>query len=153
MEETLERELSRAQRDIIPVSVVMLDIDHFKQLNDSYGHKAGDLVLQALAALLRAQSRRGDVACRFGGEEFVVVLPGASLLIAHERAEHWRVEFQKLVVTFGSLQLQATLSLGIAAFPQHGQTAESILDAADAALYRAKESGRNKTDLYQSVSL
>lgn len=142
--ETLERELACALRDTCPVSVIMLDIDHFKQVNDTYGHKAGDVVLVALGELLRTQIRAGDVACRYGGEEFVAVLPGASVDVARERAGEWRARMEKMCVRYEEHELHATLSLGVAAHPQHGSTGEALLRAADQALYAAKTAGRNR---------
>ena len=144
LEETLERELLRARRAAAAISLVMLDIDHFKKLNDTYGHKAGDVMLQKLGEMLRAHTRGGDVACRYGGEEFVVVLPGASLEVAHQRAEQWRLTFEAVRVPYGKHELRSTLSLGVAVFPQHGSTSDEVLRMADTALYMAKTEGRNR---------
>ncbi|HYN89311.1 MAG TPA: diguanylate cyclase, partial [Ardenticatenaceae bacterium] len=144
LEETLERELAKAARGTQPVSLAMMDIDFFKQLNDRFGHQAGDRVLQALAALLLADTRRGDVVSRYGGEEFVVVLPGASAAEARQRAEAWRAAFEALVVPHESHGLQATVSVGVATFPLHGTGAPQLLHAADTALYKAKAAGRNR---------
>ena len=141
--EMLDRELARATRDRIPVSLVMIDIDHFKQVNDQYGHKAGDLVLQALSILFSSKIRRMDIACRYGGDEFFVVLPGASLDCACKRADEWRSEFEKLHINYGDQLVGATFSAGAAEFPVHGETVEEILSAVDRALYAAKTAGRN----------
>lgn len=144
LEETLDRELLRARREHSPLAVVMMDIDHFKQLNDTYSHAAGDHVLQALADLLRQHSRGGDVACRYGGEEFLMVLPKASLDDAYRRADYWRQAFAALRVPHKGQTLQATLSLGVACYPIHAETPENLIHAADVALYAAKSNGRNQ---------
>jgi diguanylate cyclase (GGDEF)-like protein len=142
--ETLERELARASREGLPLSVVMIDVDHFKALNDAFGHRAGDLMLLALGNLLSAQTRHGDIACRYGGEEFVVVLPGAPVEKARSRAEVWRSAFQEMRVAFEKAELRATLSLGLAAFPLYGTSGDDLLRLADKALYAAKRRGRNR---------
>jgi diguanylate cyclase (GGDEF)-like protein len=121
----------------------MMDIDHFKDLNDRYGHQAGDLMLEELGKLLRKSSRQGDIACRYGGEEFVVVMPGASLENARQRAEYWRQSFYALQIPYELHNLHATLSIGVAVFPVHGVSADEVLNAADRAMYMAKSRGRN----------
>lgn len=143
LQETLERELAHAARSMLPLPLIMLDIDYFKRLNDQYGHKAGDLMLTQVADVLRKNCRRSDIACRYGGEEFLVVLPGASLDDAIRRAEDLRNHVADLCVPFPEKPLRATLSLGVAAFPEHGTTTDELLQAADAALYTAKADGRN----------
>lgn len=147
MEETMVRELARAQREGHPVGVIMMDIDHFKSFNDTFGHKAGDKVLIGLGELLRRISRRSDVACRYGGEELVLILPDASLENASLRAENVRQEFEKMEIACDGAQLQATISLGVAVYPRHGEDPESLLHKADEALYRAKQAGRNQVKL------
>ncbi|HYE38027.1 diguanylate cyclase [Methylocaldum sp.] len=144
MEETLRRELSRSAREDQPLSLVMIDIDHFKQLNDTYGHPAGDLVLKELAALLLRHLRSEDIVCRFGGEEFVAILPGAPLTTAAQRAESWRLAFQELRIEYEDQVLTGTLSMGIAEYPRHGATGEDLLFQADSAMYMAKRAGRNR---------
>jgi len=148
LQETLIREIHRAERETIPVSVIMMDIDKFKSVNDSFGHKAGDLMLEALGKLLIANSRGQDIACRYGGEEFVLVMPGASLETAHERAETIRNAFGNLRIKYQDAELHATLSLGIAAYPNHGSNGDELLNHADQALYQAKEAGRDRVVLY-----
>jgi diguanylate cyclase (GGDEF)-like protein/PAS domain S-box-containing protein len=143
LEETLQRELARAFRSGRPLGIVMIDIDHFKDLNDTHGHRAGDVALQALGQLLAANTRGGDVACRYGGEEFVLALPGATLEVAHERAEHLRRAVEAMRVDFAGATLSLTISAGIAAYPVHGERVDQVLDNADQALYQAKNAGRN----------
>jgi diguanylate cyclase (GGDEF)-like protein/PAS domain S-box-containing protein len=145
LEETLERELPRASRKGYPVNVVMIDIDHFKKLNDTYGHYAGDLMLQALGGLLSSQTRAGDIACRYGGDEFVLMMPDMALETAFQRAETLRLAFQNLHLEHQGSVLNATFSAGIAVFPADGMTVENILHAVDQALYIAKTEGRNRT--------
>lgn len=147
MDEIFERELSRAKRQGFPVSIVMLDIDHFKQLNDTFGHKAGDIMLQKIGEMLKAQTRREDIVCRYGGEEFVVILPGATADVAVLFAERWRLSFQSIEMNYADKSLQATLSAGVAAFPRHGESRDELLQQADKALYNAKETGRNRVVL------
>jgi diguanylate cyclase (GGDEF)-like protein/PAS domain S-box-containing protein len=147
LEETLEREVARASREGFPIGVVMIDIDHFKQVNDTHGHKAGDLLLQALGNLLLGRIRAGDIACRYGGDEFLLILPQASKAITAERAEQWRTGFEALRTVYGEKALQATISLGVAVYPSDDVTAEGVIYAADQAMYRAKALGRNRVVL------
>jgi diguanylate cyclase (GGDEF)-like protein/PAS domain S-box-containing protein len=143
LEETLQREFSRASREGYPIGVAMIDIDYFKQLNDANGHEAGDRVLQALAALLQAHTRAGDIVCRYGGEEFLLVLPGADPQQVQDRAEAWRHSFEATTIQLGEGLLRSTLSIGVATFPLNGETFDDVVRAADQALYRAKGDGRN----------
>ena len=143
LEETLERELARAARESYSVCVLMIDLDHFKQVNDTYGHEAGDEVLKALAITLAEQCRRGDFACRYGGEEFVVVMPNINTDTAYERAENIRQSLNSLSVPYRHHRLTTTISMGIACYPTNGETRESVLRAADQAMYGAKEAGRD----------
>lgn len=123
----------------------MLDVDHFKRFNDTFGHEAGDLVLRDLGTFLRQQVRTSDIACRYGGEELVLILPEASLEAGLERAELLRRGVADLQPKLGTVPLGAiTLSLGVATFPDHGTTLEAVVHAADGALYQAKRSGRNR---------
>lgn len=151
MEETLERELKRAERENGPVGVMMIDIDHFKEFNDNAGHDGGDTLLRELGALLNRSTRGADIACRYGGEEFLVVLPGATLETAARRAESLRQEVKSLVIDHLGIPLEnCTISLGVAAFPRDGLTREALLKAADTALYRAKNEGRDRVVLASS---
>jgi len=144
LDDTLERELARAAREGSPLSVIMLDLDHFKELNDTHGHKAGDLALAAVGALLHDKSRLGDFACRYGGEEFVVIMPDTPLATALLRAEERRVALLQTDLTAQGRVLHMTLSGGVAVFPRHGETPDALLRAADGALYAAKAAGRNR---------
>ena len=153
MEETLDRELSSAARRKDSVAVAMLDLDRFKDFNDIFGHDAGDLVLREVAAMLRGNVRHGDVVCRLGGEEFVIILPGASVEIACERLEAIRRQVQSLTINHRNRMLgKVTISAGLAGFPKDGVTAEDLLRAADAALYQAKNEGRNRVVLPAAAS-
>jgi diguanylate cyclase (GGDEF)-like protein len=142
--ETLETDFNLARSTSQPVSLVMIDIDHFKRINDSFGHRAGDHVLQRIAEMLLNGTRQGDYLCRYGGEEFVIVLPGAFLVQAQERAEELRAAIENLQVTPGPHPTHITISLGAAEFPRHGNTPDEVLHQADLALYAAKEAGRNR---------
>lgn len=145
MEDTLKREISRAKRQKTPLGVIMLDLDHFRRFNNTFGHEAGDLVLQKLAKFLQNNIRTEDIACRYGGEEFTVILPGASLDISQKRAEAIQHDVQNLQIDYKGGRLDAiTLSLGVAVFPDHGRTGEAVLLAADMAMYRAKRAGRKR---------
>ena len=145
LEETLEREFLRAGREKNTVCLVMMDIDGFKAFNDTYGHDAGDLLLRRLGEFLRSEVRSSDISCRYGGEEFLIVMPGAQLKNGYERAEHLRAAFLSLDIEHLGVKLRATLSIGVAIYPQHGDTNEKVLHAADQALYAAKVAGRNCT--------
>jgi len=145
MEETLERELRRAERRKVPLGVIMFDLDHFKKFNDTFGHPAGDVVLREIGAFLQTRVRVEDIACRYGGEEFLVILPEASLKDTLKRARQLREGIKQLHVRYHDQALGAvTVSLGVAVFPDHGSTTEAILRVADAALYRAKQEGRDR---------
>ena len=144
MVESLARELSRAQRENELISVLMLDIDNFKDFNDTYGHDGGDTLLRYLADYLRRNTRMEDIICRFGGEEFVVVLPNIRHQDAVQKAEVIRDGISALAVLhLGRLLHNCTVSIGVASYPHNGRTADSLLKAADEALYAAKRAGRN----------
>ena len=153
LEETLERELARAAREDYSVCVIMIDLDHFKRVNDTYGHEAGDEVLKALAATLSEQCRRGDFACRYGGEEFVIVMPNINTDTAYERAGMIRESLNSLYVPYGHYNLSITISMGIACYPVNGDTREAILRAADQAMYGAKEAGRDHILSYDEFQI
>ena len=144
MEETLERELLRAIRKGLSLGILMMDVDDFKQFNDNFGHAAGDAVLREMGALLLGHFRGEDIACRYGGDEFIIVLLDASREIARERAERLCDHARHLNIQFEGQTLNTvTFSVGVAVFPENGATSANILKAADAALYRAKHEGRD----------
>lgn len=144
MEESLERELLRAKRTDTPVSVVMCDLDHFKAINDKYGHQAGDKVLKTFGALVKRRCRASDISCRYGGEEFLLVFPNMPGDIACEWAEHMRVTLAETPIADGNNSLRITASFGVAVYPGNGTTPHKLVSAADSAQYAAKAAGRNK---------
>jgi diguanylate cyclase (GGDEF)-like protein/PAS domain S-box-containing protein len=144
-EETLERELKRAERSHEPVSVLMIDVDHFKRFNDTFGHDAGDHVLKELASVLNRRTRGSDVVSRMGGEELLVVLPGASQEVAARKADEIRAAIERLELLHMGKGLGAvTVSIGVSACPPHGASPTELLKIADQALYQAKRDGRNR---------
>jgi diguanylate cyclase (GGDEF)-like protein len=145
MEESLEKEISQAKRHNRNVGVVMFDIDHFKNFNDSYGHLTGDFVLKEIAAYLHNNLRGGDIVCRYGGEEFLIILPGCSLADTVLRADRVCKDIRHLRMEVDSLSLPTvTASFGVAAFPEHGLNGDELIRIADNALYEAKQQGRNQ---------
>ncbi|HUF34061.1 MAG TPA: diguanylate cyclase [Acidimicrobiales bacterium] len=149
LEESLDREVRRATRSSKPLSVVSIDIDHFKVFNDTFGHSAGDAVLSAVGRLLLESFRGEDIACRMGGEELVVILPDTSCDAAMQRAEQLRNLVRDLAVDFKGQALgRITISLGISSLPDHARSAEELMLLADAALYQAKAAGRDRTLLH-----
>ncbi len=148
MEESLDRELRRASREGYSLGLLMMDLDHFKDLNDNFGHAAGDVMLRAVGGFLGSAVRGDDVACRFGGEEFVVILPRASLENTRRRAEALREGMKSLELEpSGALRAGVTTSIGVACAPEHGETRERLVHAADVALYRAKTLGRDRVEV------
>ena len=144
-EESLEREIRRAQRRGTPLGVVMLDLDRFKGFNDSFGHEAGDVLLRTFGELLRGKLRGEDVPCRYGGEEFALLLPEATLEATRARAEELRIATKGLQVIYqGTFLGPVTLSLGVAVYPDQGLTGHAVLRAADSALYQSKANGRDR---------
>jgi diguanylate cyclase (GGDEF)-like protein len=148
LEEALKVEISRAVRHHKFLGIVMIDLDHFKQFNDTYGHPAGDVLLKEIGFLLQRNVRSSDIACRYGGEEFTLVLAEASRENVLHRTEEIRVKARKLRVWYLYQWLSGlSLSAGVAIYPEHGNTPEALLIAADRALYRAKETGRDRVCL------
>ncbi len=139
LEETLKREIERAARKQLPLCVIMLDVDHFKHINDNLGHAAGDTVLREVSKFLAEQIRQSDIACRYGGDEFALILPDTSREVAMERAKQLQTEVKNI-----NLPVTVTLSFGIAVFPNHGSDGENLLKSADVALYQAKQNGSNR---------
>jgi len=154
LEETLEREIRRAVRAEQSLGILMLDLDHFKKVNDTYGHDAGDTVLRDAGAFLTKSVRVEDTVCRFGGEEFVIVLPTADAEAARSRAERIRSKLRELVVMHQGQSLgRITVSIGVAELPVNGTTAADLLAAADAALYRAKRNGRDQVVVSEPLAI
>ena len=150
LEESLERELYRTNREGSPLCVAMLDLDYLKKFNDTFGHEAGDRVLRELGRVLREKLRKSDISCRFGGEEFVLVLPGSTLADARLRVEQIRLLVKGLQVRHDDQILgRLTVSGGVAASPEHGSTAAELIRAADDALYAAKQAGRDRVVAYE----
>lgn len=151
MLETFERELCRAKRNDTSIGLIMVDVDHFKRYNDDHGHEVGDAVLGELGHYLNSQIRGEDIACRYGGEELVLVLPDAPLDSVQMRAEQIRqgiadIKLDHKQKSVGSI----TVSMGIASYPEHGSTTEDLISLADAALYRAKHQGRDRVEVAET---
>jgi len=144
LDEMLPLEISRARREGQTLAVVMLDIDEFKQLNDTYGHDAGDHVLKRIGSILRSALRASDFACRYGGEEFTVVMPDTTASFAGQKIRSICAEIRQSGLTYQGERLTFTLSAGVAELPAAGGSSQDLLRAADAALYRAKRAGRNR---------
>jgi diguanylate cyclase (GGDEF)-like protein/PAS domain S-box-containing protein len=150
LEETLPRELHRARRTNAPLSVVMLDLDGFKRFNDTYGHDAGDALLRELGKLVREKLRKSDISCRYGGEEFVLVLPDSSLADAEQRVEQIRAQIKEMQIPHGDQLLRAiTVSAGVAQADERTANPNELLRAADSALYAAKNAGRDRVVVYR----
>ncbi len=152
MNESLHREMLRARRANSPLSLVILDIDHFKRVNDEYGHDVGDDVLATVAQNLSQAVREEDYVYRYGGEEFVIVLPSANLDTARERAQEACRKVRALRIDTDKGPLHLTISAGVATFPEHGDTQEDLIVQADKALYLAKQSGRDRIELAEMAS-
>lgn len=146
--ESMERELARAKRNQLVIGIIVIDVDHFKKYNDTFGHDAGDAVLRAFGELLKAQTRREDIPCRYGGEEFVMVMPGIDEENLLRRCEDIRKKTKQLIIEHRDQKLGTiTISLGAALFPQHGQTTDELISIADTAMYQAKKQGRDRVVL------
>jgi diguanylate cyclase (GGDEF)-like protein len=148
LNEFFDREIRVAIRSKHPISVVLADMDHFKVINDTYGHPAGDAALTAFGLLLRNSCRTTDICCRYGGEEFLILLPDMALDLAILRTNRIRAMFESSPITTGSAEFHLTASFGVAVFPTHGTTRDTLIAAADHALYAAKDSGRNQVCPY-----
>ena len=147
--EFLLREWVRSRRNESALAVIMMDLDHFKRINDRFGHEAGDVVLKEIAALLKSQIRGSDIASRFGGEEFALVLPDATLEAVQRRAEGIRAAIHRLKLEYRGQPLgKITASFGVALAPDHAGDPESLLRASDQALYNAKAAGRDRVVVY-----
>ncbi len=143
LDEVFEQNIKRMKKQGASLAVMMMDIDSFKAFNDTQGHVAGDVLLSKLGELLRSQTRHNDIACRYGGEEFVILLPQTSLEVAAKRAEEIRNRFEDMAIEFDGKILHATISIGISIYPDHGEQPEALIIQADQALYQAKSNGKN----------
>lgn len=144
LDEMLAMELSRSKRAGTPLTILMLDIDNFKNINDTYGHQIGDAVLQAVARTLSTNVRAGDIACRYGGEEFTLVFPGMKAIDGHARAEVLRTLIELQTINDKGRTISVTISIGGSVYPQDGTSNEELISLADHALYQAKQNGRNR---------
>lgn len=151
LQTTLERELARCHRDGLPLSLMIVDIDHFKSINDKFGHNAGDEVLRQLGFVLNEGARQEDVPCRYGGEEFVVLFPNMSTEIALKRGEQLRAAFEQTVVASAHGNVNTTISMGVATFPMHGASMDELTHCDDLALYAVKRNGRNGVLAYNDA--
>ncbi len=150
LEELLEKDLQRAKRKNSSVAIVMMDLDHFKNVNDRYGHESGDIVLKQVSSLITLRLRTSDVACRYGGEEIVIILYDISVENVLEKINELKLSISELEFHFADL-LKITASFGIAMFPEHGDDVQQIIKAADGSLYVSKKLGRNRITLYNST--
>jgi diguanylate cyclase (GGDEF)-like protein len=145
LDESMRREMFRSMRHGTPTGIIMIDVDHFKSVNDTHGHEAGDAILKELATFLQQHTRNEDILCRYGGEEFILLMPESDLNNTRKRAEQLCEQVRNaLRITHQGVTHKITISLGVAAFPDQGPTIEAAQNAADAALYRAKEQGRDR---------
>ena len=153
LEEALEQELARADRSGKEMSLLMIDIDYFKRFNDHFGHEAGDYVLEKIGSLLNKSIRKGDVACRYGGEEFVVLFPETTAEISKKMAEKLLDKIRQLELKYINVPLgMVTISVGLAVYPLDGHAASEILREADIALYNAKSLGRDRVVVWRDIS-
>ncbi|WP_107671304.1 diguanylate cyclase [Cyanothece sp. BG0011] len=147
--EFLTKEIAQAERYQTEIGIILMDIDHFKQINDNYSHGLGDVVLEEIGEFLKNNIRESDIACRYGGEEFILIFPYASLENTYQRAETLRRKIKRLNFRYQQHHLNGvTVSVGVASFPSHGTTGEEVVHHADLALYAAKDQGRDRTIIY-----
>ena len=152
LNETLERDIQRAKRKNISIAIVMMDLDHFKNANDAYGHEAGDSILKQIAKLLTENIRESDIICRYGGEEFLIVFYDTTLESTVARIEHIRKIISELQFNFSGILYSPTASFGIAMYPEHGdENPDKLIKASDEAMYQSKHNGRNKATVYKKA--
>jgi diguanylate cyclase (GGDEF)-like protein len=153
LEEFLLKQIHQSERMKHPIAILMLDIDHFKMINDVHGYDAGDVALKHLTQLIENDIRPGDLAARYGGEEFIIVLYNTDEKTAMLRADEIRKAVSLLHIKFGAQETgQITVSIGVALYPMHGRTSAELIEAADKALYVAKNTGRNKVVLFSQMN-
>ena len=146
---SLDHELERTRRTGMVTALIMIDLDHFKRINDEYGHESGNRVLEAVAELLNQQTRRLDICCRYGGEEFAVILPSTELMLAKQVAERFRQALESMSIELSEGHIQVTASLGIAMADQRQEiTGKALVALADACLYESKSQGRNRVTVH-----
>ncbi len=150
LDQILFGEIDHARQSGSLMGILMADVDHFKQINDKYGHMAGDLMLREAGSLMKSCVRTADIVCRYGGEEFVIVMPGASEKNVSKCAEEIRSRFEEHSVMAGEQKIQATISLGVAIYPLHGASVDEVFVNADRAMYQAKREGRNRVVVYSA---
>ena len=154
LEETLEREIRRATRQNSPICCLMIDIDHYKRFNDTYGHAAGDTLLREFALTLKKSIRGSDIPARYGGDEFTLVLPDTTPADGEARADQINGKTRSLHIDYNGIDLGVvTVSIGVAVYPDDGDTVETLLHAADRALYSAKQAGRDRVEVYSPKML
>ena len=149
LNETLEREIARGKRGKKHLSIIISDIDHFKKINDTYGHQVGDKFLIEVAAIMKKHARASDIVCRYGGEEFLLVLPDATKTSALKRAEELRKICADICILHEGKKLKITLSFGVATHPIHGKDADELVVKADKAMYKSKRAGRNQVSIWR----
>ena len=149
-EQKLDEELRRSERYKRPLSLIMTDVDHFKKFNDTYGHQVGDIVLIHTARLFKSTMRDLDLPCRYGGEEFIVILPETGTEEAKTVAERLRQTVESYVYPGDKDPLKVKISLGVATYPEHGKKSEELIKSADTAMYASKEAGRNRVTVYHA---
>jgi diguanylate cyclase (GGDEF)-like protein len=149
LQEMLEVEFARSKRSKLSLAILMMDSDQLKEINDGYGHKAGDDFLVYIANVIRKSIRAGDIACRYGGDEFVVVMSNVTEDVAFERAEKLRESVASHQMIYKDKNVSISVSIGIAIYPDHGDTGEILLQKADQALYEAKRRGKNQVFVFQ----
>lgn len=145
---SLDHELERTRRTGMVTALMMIDLDHFKRVNDEYGHENGNRVLEAVAALLNLQTRRLDICCRYGGEEFAIILPSTELMLAKQVAGRFRGALENMDIKLSDGLIRVTASIGLAVADQRSEvTAEELIESADACLYESKAQGRNRVTM------
>lgn len=149
LSEFVEREFDRIKRLKQPLTILAIDLDHFKRVNDTYGHRAGDQVLITMSELITRKIRKVDICCRYGGEEFIVVMPGANNEIGFRRAEELRQQVKQMTVHFMEDQINVTISVGVATYPDHALSMEEVIAHADTALYASKNKGRDVVSIWE----